>query len=81
MSEISALPIPSVLVRKLALRFVQYDDKRAQFFLRRELEQIACRRLSAGVPEAIVAHQCAQLETAVWSEILRLEAETNGGAA
>jgi hypothetical protein len=81
MSDVFALPISSVLVRKLALRFAQYDDKRAQFFLRRELEQIACRRLKAGVPEAIVVQQCARLETAVWSEILRLDTEIGGGAA
>jgi hypothetical protein len=68
-----------VSVERMARRLAPYDYQRAAFFLRAEIEKVAARRLSAGLPVHIVEKQMEQFGRAV---LRRLEVLDNlGGAA
>lgn len=67
------------MIEKLARRYASYDDKRARFFLRREIDKMTERRVSKGIPRAIAEQGASELERAIWHRIVILD--QHGGDA
>jgi hypothetical protein len=66
------------MVKKLAQRFIRYDEKRAGFFLRQEIVKIVRKNLNRGIPDRLAGRDGATLEKAVWARMCVLWRQERG---